>query len=441
MDLLCSAYAEPSDDEDETLNDHRVAKRHRSREHHAPAGDPSPSNRRHLHRPSLSDPAEPASLSTSRYISKRERAMLSTSSSSAASALDPPLASPWPAGTSPAADTIFSTDLLPNVLVKLRSRAPFHSQSSNITGKLSVSLTGHSKAVNSIQWSLNQAHLLASAGMDKKVHVWNVWSKDQKKACSLEHHNAAVKDVRWSPQGLSLLSCGYDCSTRLVDIEKGIQIQQFKDDQVVGVIRFHPSNPNLFLSGGSKGFLKLWDIRSGKVVQNYRKDLGPIFDIEFSSDGKQFISSSDTTLSNISENAIIVWDVSREVPLSNQVYTEAFTCPCIKYHPTDACFVAQSNGNYIAIFSSHRPFKLDRYKRFENHGVWGFPIKCNFSSDGNQLASGSSDGCIYLYNYHSSELIRKFKAFEQPCVDVAFHPSIPHLIASCSWDGGISIFE
>lgn len=163
------------------------------------------------------------------------------------------------------------------------------------------------------------AHLLASAGMDKKVHVWNVWSKDQKKACSLEHHNAAVKDVRWSPQGLSLLSCGYDCSTRLVDIEKGIQIQQFKDDQVVGVIRFHPSNPNHFLSGGSKGFLKLWDIRSGKVVQNYRKDLGPIFDIEFSSDGKQFISSSDTTLSNISENAIIVWDVSREVPLSNQV--------------------------------------------------------------------------------------------------------------------------
>ncbi|KAH7663197.1 U5 snRNP-specific protein-like factor and related proteins protein [Dioscorea alata] len=261
------------------------------------------------------------------------------------------------------------------------------------------------------------------------------------KACSLEHHNAAVKDVRWSPQGLSLLSCGYDCSTRLVDIEKGIQSQQFKDDQVVGVIRFHPSNLNLFLSGGSKGFLKLWDIRSGKVVQNYRKDLGPIFDIEFSSDGKQFISSSDTTLSNISENAIIVWDVSREVPLSNQVYTEAYTCPCIKYHPTDACFVAQSNGNYIAIFSSRPPFKLDRYKRFENHGVWGFPIKCNFSSDGNQLASGSSDGCIYLYNYHSSELIRKFKAFEQPCVDVAFHPSIPHLIASCSWDGEISIFE
>lgn len=103
MDLLCSAYAEPSDDEDETLNDHRVAKRLRSREHHAPAGDPSPSNRCHLHRPSLSDPAEPASLSTSRYISKRERAMLSTSSSSAASALDPPLASPWPAGTSPGA--------------------------------------------------------------------------------------------------------------------------------------------------------------------------------------------------------------------------------------------------------------------------------------------------------------------------------------------------
>lgn len=155
--------------------------------------------------------------------------------------------------------------------------------------------------------------------MDQTVNVWNVWSKDQKKARIFKCHNAAIKDVRWSPQGLSLLSCGYDCTSRLVDVEKGSETQLFKEDQVVETIRFHPKDSSLFLSGGSKGIFRVWDTRCNKVVHEYVKGLGPILDMEFSADGKQFISSTDTSRSNISENSIIVWDVSRQVPLSNQV--------------------------------------------------------------------------------------------------------------------------
>lgn len=277
--------------------------------------------------------------------------------------------------------------------------------------------------------------------MDHTICIWNVWSRDQKKARVLSFHNAAVKDVRWSQQGLSVLSCGYDCSSRLVDIEKGIETQVFREDQVVGVVKFHPDNCNLFLSGGEKGRLRLWDIRTGKVVHEYIRSLGSILDVEFSINGKQFISSSDVSKSNVSENSIIVWDVSRQVPLSNQVYVEAYTCPCVRRHPFDPFFVAQSNGNYIAIFSSSPPFKLDKYKRYENHGVSGFPIKCNFSLDGEKLASGSSDGSVYFYNYRSSKLVTKIKAYEEACVDVAFHPIMPNVIASCSWNGDVSIFE
>uniref|UniRef100_A0A2P2K2Z5 Uncharacterized protein n=1 Tax=Rhizophora mucronata TaxID=61149 RepID=A0A2P2K2Z5_RHIMU len=285
------------------------------------------------------------------------------------------------------------------------------------------------------------AHLLASAGMDQTVCIWNVWSKDQKLARLFKFHNAAVKDVKWSQKGLSVLSCGYDCSSRLIDVEKGIETQTFKEDQAVGVVKFHPEDPNIFLSGGSKGRLKLWDIRMEKVVHEYIRGLGTILDIEFSINGKQFISSSDVSGGNVSENSVIVWDVSRRVPLSNQVYVEAYTCPCIRCHPSDPIFVAQSNGNYIAIFSANPPFKLDKYRRYESHWVSGFPIKCNFSLDGETLVSGSSDGSIYFYKYQSSELVRKIKAYEHACIDIAFHPSMPNVIASCSWKGDVSVFQ
>lgn len=163
------------------------------------------------------------------------------------------------------------------------------------------------------------AHLLTSAGMDHTVHVWNVWDKGNTTARVLKHHTAAVKDVRWSPHGLSLLSGGLDCSLQLIDVVEGKVIKVLKEDQAVEVIKFNPSNPNLFLSGGSKGSLRLWDIRSGLVTKEFHRSLGTILDIEFSADGRQFISSTDTTRSNISENTIIVWDVLRQVPLSNQV--------------------------------------------------------------------------------------------------------------------------
>ena len=127
----------------------------------------------------------------------------------------------------------------------------------------------------------------------------------------------------WRMWGGPLIASLYflegDCSVQLIDVVEGKVIKVFKEDQAVEVIKFNPSNPNLFLSGGSKGSLRLWDIRSGLVTKEFHRSLGTILDIEFSADGRQFISSTDTTRSNISENTIIVWDVLRQVPLSNQV--------------------------------------------------------------------------------------------------------------------------
>lgn len=368
-----------------------------------------------------------------RYISKRERALMASAPPQIPNP-DPPSSS----ACSPVQGSILDSSIRKDILSSLRN--PKGGGNANSERK-STALIGHTKAVNALQWSNSHCHLLASCGMDSSINIWNVWSNEQKKARVLNVHSAAVKDIKWCEKGFSLLSCGYDCTSRLIDVEKGIETRVFKEDQVVGVVKFHPNNSNLFLSGGSKGVIRLWDIRTGNVVNQFSRGLGPILDVEFMNDTKQFISSSDESKSNVSENSIIVWDVSRQLPLSNQIYVEAYTCPCIRHHPYDPYFVAQSNGNYIAIFSSKSPFRLDKYKRYESHFVSGFPIKCNFSTDGKKLASASSDGFIYIYNTKSCHLINKIKAYEQACVDVAFHPILSNVIASCSWNGEISVFE
>lgn len=425
MDLISNAYT--SEEEESDLLSSRVPYSKRFK----PEASPSTVFPPNFH--SLPQQNEPPIAG--RYISKRERAAMDSihcvshpNSSSSVS-------------ESSVVGSIADSELPCEILLSLKSQRKNRTQSERISNRLSIALNGHLKAVNAVHWSPTQSHLLASASMDHTVIIWNVWGKNLKKARVFNLHNAAVKDVKWSHKGLSILSCGYDNSSRLIDVEKGIQSQVFEEDQVVHVIKFHPDNSNLFLTGGSKGRIRLWDVRARKVMHEYFRGLGPILDFDFILDAKQFIASSDVSSGNASENSIIVWDISRQIPLSNQVYVEAYTCPCVRSHPFDPCFVAQSNGNYIAIFSSVSPFKLDKYKRYDGHAVSGFPIKCNFSLDGEKIASGSSDGNIYFYNYRSSKLIKKIKAYEQACIDVAFHPILPNVIASCSWNGDVTVIE
>ncbi|CAN8301907.1 unnamed protein product [Cochlearia groenlandica] len=440
MDLILNSYANDSDDEPEPVIVNRLFPETASPSIPSKRPYPGPENPPYG---SFSDPRARSSVSApiqvpGRYVSKRERSLLSSISTVQNQPHGSDLIQKPYVSSSTVIGSISDSEVPQHVLSSVTHRPKGRTE---LPCRMSVSLTGHTKAVTSIGWSTSHVHLLASAGLDGAVYVWNVWSSGKKKVRSFLHHNAPVKDVKWSKKGPSLLSCGYDCTSRLFDVEKGVETQTFKEDQVIGVVKFHPDNPNLFLSGGFKGSLRLWDIRSNKAVHEYIRDLGPILDVEFISGGKRFISSSDVTGRNISENAVIVWDVSREVPLSNQVYAEAYTCPCIKRHPQDSVFIAQSHGNYTAIFSTNPPFKLNKYKRYEGHWVSGFPIKCDFSPDGETLTSGSSDGSIYMYEYKSTQLIKKLKAYEHPCIDVQHHPVLTNVVASCSWIGEVSVFE
>ena len=53
---------------------------------------------------------------------------------------------------------------------------------------------------------------------------------------------------------------------------------------------------------------------------------------------------------------------------------ERYTCTKLKMHPIEKEFLAQTQGNYIAAFSTIRPYKLNKYKRYEGHKVNGSRI-------------------------------------------------------------------
>jgi len=115
-------------------------------------------------------------------------------------------------------------------------------------------------------------------------------------------------------------------SVKLIFLTK----QVFLENQFVNVVRFHPLQQQLFLAGGSKGTIKLWDLRMGKSVCEYSKALGQVMDLDFSPDGKRFVSTSDIAKRNASDKALVVWNFETQIALSNQVGLLFSSASCLK---------------------------------------------------------------------------------------------------------------
>lgn len=83
-------------------------------------------------------------------------------------------------------------------------------------------------------------------------------------------------------------------------------------------------------------------------------------------DGTCFLSSGEIIKRNSVDQGLIAWDWRTGARLSNQIYVEGYTCTCVKRHPTESFFVAQSTADYIALFEATKPYRLNRRKV----GVW-----------------------------------------------------------------------
>ncbi|KAK9722488.1 hypothetical protein K7432_002642 [Basidiobolus ranarum] len=309
-----------------------------------------------------------------------------------------------------------------------------------IPSRTIIEFNDHKKGVNVLRWNECFGHLLASASMDGSVKIFDVF-REKSEICTIDHLGG-VKDCQWNHDGRQLISGGFDKKVTLSDLSTGSVIHTYDHPQYVTAMKFHPTEPSVFLSGMHKGGLLAWDIRSNQIIKSYPRFFGQVQDFQFLPDSKYFMTCSDFVLRNSADKSIVVWDFDSGTVHSNQIYQEAFSCTCLRTHPNQRSFVAQTNGNYVAIFNLEKPWKMNQHKRFEGHQVAGFRIQCSISHNGTYVASGSADGSLYFYEWSSSKLLKIIRnAHYDASMDVVWHPTQGNIVASCGWDGKIKIWN
>ncbi|AWP16404.1 putative WD repeat-containing protein 25 [Scophthalmus maximus] len=311
-----------------------------------------------------------------------------------------------------------------------------------IPRKLLMSLGGHQGPVNTVQWCPvpHRSHLLLSASMDKTFKVWDGAESGQ---CLRVYtcHSGAVRDACWTPCGRHLLTGSFDNTSVITDVETGQHIVRLDNEFKVMCAALHPSSPDVFLCGGHSSVVKAWDARSRKMVKMYKAGIQQTLDILFLRGGVDFITSSDCVSRDSADRTLIAWDFQTTAKVSNQIYQERYTCPSLALHPLEDSFVAQTNGDYMAVFSSQRPYRMNKRRRYEGHKVEGYAVKSEFSPDGTILASGSATGSAHFYDYHNTRMLHAVHAHRQPCLCVAQHPILPATAATCDWAGEIKVWH
>nr|CAB3267690.1 WD repeat-containing protein 25 [Phallusia mammillata] len=293
-----------------------------------------------------------------------------------------------------------------------------------------------------LRWCPKFSHLLSTCS-DDAVKLYDVMKNEKIKLVRTLHHSSPVKHCDWSRSSRQLLTSTFSGNVNVFDfLNQGTISNKLKVDEQLSVGKWWKGDDNMVLLGGENSFLASFDMRTGKEACKYKFKSGKILSFDFLSGSTSFIASSDLVNRQSAEHNLIVWDLRTGAKLSSQIYHERYTCPYVVVHPSGANILAQTTGNYIARFSSQKPYRLDKFVRYQNHTVNQYPVAFDTTKDGHFVISGSSNGTVVCYKHNNGNYMRTVPLLvkdEVSCVDVQCHPVIPGMVAVGDWDGTLHV--
>ncbi|KAE8741721.1 hypothetical protein FOCC_FOCC012771 [Frankliniella occidentalis] len=294
---------------------------------------------------------------------------------------------------------------------------------------------GHTKGISQIRWLPKTAHLLLSCSMDCRVKIWEVYN-ERRCVRTYYGHRQAVRDIAFNNGGNNFLSAAYDRYVKLWDTETGDCISRFTSRKTPYCCKFHPDEDkqHLFVAGTSDKKIICWDTRSGEIVQEYDRHLGSVNTITFVDENRRFVTTSD-------DKSLRVWEWDIPVDMKYIADPTMHSMPAVTLSPNYKWLACQSMDNKIVVFSALNRFKMNRKKTFSGHMVAGYACSLDFSPDMSYVVSGDADGKVYVWDWKTTKLFKKWKAHDGVCISTLWHPHEPSKVVSAGWDGKLKFWD
>ncbi|KAH7933343.1 hypothetical protein HPB49_011630 [Dermacentor silvarum] len=302
-------------------------------------------------------------------------------------------------------------------------------------------IKAHDKALVATSWAPEPfGKLLLTASHDGHVKLWQ--STTGKCVYDLPSEDG-IRSARFTLCGRRLLRCGWDRQSIVVDPTSNAVVFSCRPSQGLPTcVRLDPSNESTFFVG-SRDVAEQWDMRrspAGMAVRTFSVSCGEVLDLLPLRGGLELACSGDLVTRDSCEAALSVWDVGSGARLSGQLYQERYTIPCLESLSPNT-ILAQTNGDYIAMFHAERPYRLNKRKRFEGHKVSGHPVRCTASPDGALICSGDAEGVPHIYSarHVTAVGVVSLTGDNTPATHPDWHPSRPGLLSIGCADGYVHL--
>ena len=253
----------------------------------------------------------------------------------------------------------------------------------NLQNNTVTTFRGHTGQVNAVAFSPN-GQLLASGGDDWTFKLWSV--PQQQHIATFEHiptgrGRSQVKGVTFAPDGQSLASAGY-LGVKLWDIDNQVEIATFQHDNWTFTVAFSPNGQRL-ATGDNEGIVKIWDVQTRKVIAQLEGDTVGVYTVTFSPDGRTLATAGY-------HGQIKLWSVSNWEHLGT--LENSGTVHTLDFSP-DGKMLASTGHSAVTLWS------VDSGKEIASlTGHFGWIYGTAFSPDGTTLVSSGADGTVRLQN-------------------------------------------
>jgi len=333
------------------------------------------------------------------------------------------------------------------------------------SGKLQQCLTGHADTVTSVLFQ-SKEDLIATAGADHTIRFWRF--HDGAESYQLRTQSVIVA-MTFSSDGLLLAGAGDDGMVYVWNVTTGQILQTLKhNERPIHAIAFSGNDQQL-LVGDNQGHALLWDWSATQIQMVFEGHTAPIYAVLFSHNGKRIVTAAaDCTIriwhaarqkQAITLHGHSAWVTAVTFSPNNQLVATAgmdqsilfYTTTdysvvhrlkghldrihSIAFDPTGTCLVSASKDKTARVWSVHTG---EERLCLQGHGE---SVKAAlFSPDSTRIVTGSNDGTVRLWDAVTGSELQIFIGHQADVADVAFHPD-GQFVASASHDKTVRLWD